>query len=275
MKTLFANISRVIKIFLASANLAVQSHLEYRLNFFIDACLQPLITAGIEVSMWFTIFKLMNSETLAGFPKSSYLAYMLWGSFFSRVASNWYYEFRMVDEVESGSVNAILTRPFTYFEFYCGQFIGYKVLTAGISFLVPLFFSLIFKFSIYYDRMPLAFLLMIFYLFFLYTISFIVASLAFYFTRVGAFTVTKNFLLWILSGEIFPLDILPVSIKATVIALPFASSCYIPVGYLTGRLEIDAVIKAFQSVAVGLVVAIIIATVVWRRGVRIYSGTGA
>jgi ABC-2 type transport system permease protein len=255
--------------------LAIQSHIEYRLNFFIDACLQPLITAGIEISMWFTIFKLMNTETLAGFPKDSYLSYMLWASFFSRVASNWYYEFRMVEEVESGSINSILTRPLTFFEFYCGQFMGYKVLTAAISFLIPLSFSILFKFSIFYERMPLAFLLMVFYLFFLYAISFLIASFAFYFTRVSSFTVTKNFLLWILSGEIFPLDILPQSIKATVIALPFASSCYIPVGYLTGRLETAAVIKAFQSVAIGLVVVIILATFVWRRGVRIYSGTGA
>jgi ABC-2 type transport system permease protein len=249
--------------------------LEYRLNFFVDACLHPLITAGIEISMWFTIFKMINSETLAGFPQSSYLAYMLWGSFFSRVASNWYYEFRMVDEIESGSINSILTRPFTFFEFYCGQFIGYKILTAGISFLVPFFVGLIFDFTIYYERVPLAILLMVFYLFFLYAISFLVTSLAFYFTRVGAFTITKNFLLWILSGEIFPLDILPASIKATVIALPFASSCYIPVGYLTGRLEVAAVFKAFQSVAIGLVVAIGLGAIVWRRGVRIYCGTGA
>jgi ABC-2 type transport system permease protein len=269
------NICRVIKVFFASANLAIQSHIEYRLNFFIDACLQPLITAGIEISMWFTIFKLMNTETLGGFPKSSYLAYMLWGSFFSRVASNWYYEFKMVEEIESGSVNAILTRPLTFFEFYCGQFMGYKVLTAAISFLIPLSFGIIFQFSIFYSRMPLAFLLMVFYLFFLYSLSFLIASLAFYFTRVASFTVTKNYLLWILSGEIFPLDILPPSVKDTVIALPFASSCYIPVGYLTGRIEISYVWKAFQSVAIGLILIIIMGTLIWRKGVRIYSGTGA
>lgn len=272
---LFANFYRSIKILNASAKLAIQSQLEYRLNFFIDACFQPLITAGIELSMWYTIFGYLKADTLGGFSKDNYLAYMLWASFFARVASNWYYEFRMVEEIESGSVNSILTRPLTYFEYYCGQFMGYKLLTAFFSFLIPLGISLAFDFSISYDRLPLAILLMIYYLLFLYVISFLVSSLAFYFTRVTSFTVTKNFLLWILSGEIFPLDILPDSIKATVMSLPFASSVYVPVGYLSGRLEFALVINAFQSVTVGLIVVTILAVLLWQRGVRAYSGTGA
>jgi ABC-2 type transport system permease protein len=272
---LYANFCRSINILGASAKLAIQSHLEYRLNFFIDACVQPLITAGIELSMWYTIFGYLKSDQLGGFSKDNYLAYMLWASFFSRVASNWYYEFRMVEEIESGSVNSILTRPLTFFEYYCGQFMGYKLLTAIFSFLIPFAFSLLFQFKIIYERLPMAILLMVYYLLFLYVISFLVSSLAFFFTRVASFTVTKNFLLWILSGEIFPLDILPQAIKSTVIALPFASSVYVPVGYLTGRLEYLAVANAFQSVSWGLLIVSLLASVLWLRGVRQYSGTGA
>lgn len=272
---LFANLCRTIKIFKQTAKMAMLANLEYRFNFIIDSCVQPLFSTIVDLALWSSLFQLMKVDQLGGFSKASYLSYMLWASFFSRIAANWMYEMRMIKEVESGAINSVLTRPFTFYEFYCGQFLGYKLLTAFVSFLIPLAVKLFWDLPIFYDRLPMIILLMILNLFFVYTISFCISSLAFFFTRVTSVTVTKNLVLWLISGEIFPLDLFPEFIRSLMIRSPFAAGCYIPVGYLTGRVESAQFYESFISLFFGIIVFLLIGTTFWNIGVKKYSGIGA
>jgi ABC-2 type transport system permease protein len=93
---------------LAFANLAIVANLEYRLNYFIDAIIQPILTTGIEILLWVAVFKGAKSDSIAGFSQANYLSYALWSAFFARIATSWMYEFKMVEEISSGSVNEFL-----------------------------------------------------------------------------------------------------------------------------------------------------------------------
>ena len=44
-----------------------------------------------------------------------------------------------------------------------------------------------------------------------------------------------------LTGELFPLDLVPQPFRDIVLALPFANAVFLPVGYLTGRVELAQV----------------------------------
>jgi ABC-type uncharacterized transport system permease subunit len=46
-------------------------------------------------------------------------------------------------------------------------------------------------------------------------------------------------------------------------------------GYLTGRVDLTAVIRAFGGVTLGLAFFGATAGLLWRRGLRSYKGTGA
>ena len=263
------------KKLISAGSLAIRSQLEYRFNFFMDAVFQPSVTAIIEVSLWWAIFGVSGLSSMNNFSSAHYLAYALWASFFARITANWMYEFRMMEEIASGSVNSILVRPIGFYEFYLGQFMGYKIFCAFTSLVIPIaIFSFISSPSDL-SRVPLAALLSFYYLIFVFTLSFCVASLAFYFTRVHSFTVAKNLLIWLFSGELFPLDLVPESIRKIMIALPFASGCYIPVGYITQRFGAELVWQSFISVSIGIVITSGIAVLVWNHGRKIYSGTGA
>lgn len=85
----------------------------------------------------------------------------------------------------------------------------------------------------------------------------------------------KNMALWVLTGESFPLDLIPEPYKSYVLRLPFASGVYFPVAYLTGRVGNEELLQAFASVALGIAVVSVIAWLMWRRGLREYSGIGA
>jgi len=260
---------------LAFAKLAIVSNLEYRLNYFVDAIVQPTLTTGIEMLLWVAVFAGATSAEIAGFTREYYLSYALWGAFFARICTSWMYEFRMIQEIDSGSVNSLLVRPMTFYEYYFSQLMGYKFITTLVSMVVPVMVVLAFRLPTHFERLPLAFALEFYYLILVHSISFVIASCAFYLNKVYSFTGAKNLALWLFTGELFPLDLMPEPLKSFVIALPFSAGVYVPVGYLTGRLEVASVTQAFISITVGLVVVNLLGAYMWKKGVNVYTGTGA
>lgn len=185
------------------------------------------------------------------------------------------YEFRMIEEISSGTINSLIVRPMSFYEYYLSQLLGYKFITTIISMFVPVIAAWIFDLPTAYARIPLSILLCFYYLILVHTISFIVSSVAFHLTKISSFTVAKNLLLWILTGELFPLDLIPTPYGQFIISLPFASGVFLPVGYITGRVTHDQMINGFLSVTIGLVVLNLIGAWLWKRGLATYSGTGA
>lgn len=251
------------------------ANLEYRLNYFIDAIVQPILTTGIEILLWFAIFKGAHTDTIAGFGRESYLSYAMWAAFFSRIATSWMYEFRMIEEVSSGTLNSLIVRPMSFYEYYLSQLMGYKFITTIISLIVPVIAGYYFHLPMIIERLPLAVLLCFYYLILVHTISFLISCMAFYFTKISSFTVAKNLLFWILMGELFPLDMLPANIKSIFLMLPFTAGVFTPVGYLIGRVEIDIVIQGFISVTVFILLLNFIGKLIWNKAMHEYTGTGA
>ena len=260
---------------LAFSELAIVSNLEYRFNFFIDAYLQPMITVGIELLLWTAIFAAQETQSLAGFSKQAYLAYAVWAPFLGRVAISWMYESMMVEDVASGNINVILTRPISFFEYYLSQLMGYKIVTTFLSMLVPLAVSIYFDLPILYSRLPLALLLVFYYLFLVHTMSFIISTFAFFLTRVRSLTLVKNLSLFLLAGELVPIDLMPQTLAKLLTILPFSSGVYIPIAYITERVDISLVGQGFLSVTVGLIIMSGISFYMWKKGLMEYTGTGA
>ncbi len=233
------------------------------------------MTTGIEILLWLGVFAGTHSVTINGFGKDFYLSYALWAAFFARIATSWMYEFRMIEEVSSGTINSLIVRPMGFYEYYLSQLLGYKFITTIISMIIPIIASYYFKLPCIYERIPLASLLCFYYLILVHTISFLVCSVAFHLTKISSFTVAKNLMLWILTGELFPLDLIPQPWRSQLISLPFASGVYLPVGYISGRVDHSYMVHGFISVTIALVILNLIASWLWKIGLRSYSGTGA
>lgn len=255
--------------------LAVVSNLEYRLNFLMDSVAQPMITSIVEMILWMAIFKGAQATQIGGFEQSFYLAYALWATFIARVTVNWMYEFRMIEEIDQGTINSLLTRPISFYEYYLSQLLGYKFITLFVSIIFPSLVLILFQLPTHWERVPIAFLLVFYYIIFVYGMSFCISCLAFFFNKVNSLTVTKNLALWLLTGELFPLDLIPLTLQKFFLSLPFSSGVYIPVGYITGRIRTDVLIQGFQSVTWGLIVVSVLGWILWRKGMRVYAGTGA
>lgn len=255
--------------------LAVVSNLEYRLNFLLDSIFQPMVSSIVEMVLWMAIFKGAQVVEIAGFTQNYYLAYALWGIFVARITVNWMYEFRMIEEIDSGSINGLLVRPMSYYEYYLSQLLGYKFITTIISLIFPTIIILSFGLPTIWERIPAALALIFYYVIFVYGMSFCIASLAFFFNKVNSLTVTKNLALWLLTGELFPLDLMPENFKNFFLNLPFSSGVYIPVGYITGRIDQSVLMQGFQTTTIGLIIVSVLGYFLWKKGMKSYVGTGA
>jgi ABC-2 type transport system permease protein len=260
---------------LALANLGIVTNLEYRFNFIIDAFIQPILTVGIEILLWLAIFKTAENAQIGGFTREAYLAYAVWAPFLGRITISWMYESMMVEEVASGTINTILSRPLSFFEYYLSQLMGYKLITTAFSLMVPLAASVYFQLPIQYEKIPLALLLIIYYLILVHTMSFLVSTLGFYLTRVRSFTLLKNLTLLLLSGELVPIDLMPNYLQKIFLTLPFSSGVYIPLAYLTGRGNLALLQTGFINVSISILILGVLCVVCWKRGVSEYTGTGA
>lgn len=260
---------------LALFKLAIMTNLEYRFNYAIDALVQPALGVIIEVLLWKAIFSVAGSKLIAGFDENSYLAYSLWGPFFARIATSWMYESRMIEEVASGSINSLIVRPISFYEYYLSQLMGYKIATTFISLLIPFAASYYYDLPLKFDRLPLALLLVFYYLFLVHSMSFIISCCAFFFNRIHSFTVAKNIAIFLLTGELLPLDMMPELMRKFFLALPFSSGVFIPVGYIIGRVDVEAVAQGFISVTIGMILFNLLGWYLWKKGLSAYVGTGA
>lgn len=260
---------------LAFSELAIVTNLEYRFNFFIDAFVQPIITVTIELLMWVAIFKSAETLEIGGFTREHYLAYGVWAPFIGRITISWMYESMMVEEVASGSINVILTRPISFYEYYLSQLMGYKLVTTSLSLMIPFAVSLYFDLPVDYSRTPLALLLVLYYLFLVHTLSFIISTFAFFLTRVRSLTLVKNLSLFLLAGEIVPIDLMPPLLAKILLYLPFSSGVYVPVAYITGRCDISLISQSFMSISLNILFFCFLGHYLWNRGLRTYTGTGA
>jgi ABC-2 type transport system permease protein len=185
------------------------------------------------------------------------------------------YESIMVSEVSRGSLNIILSRPISFYEYYLSQFMGYKFITTFVSTTIPILISLIFGFKIHYDRLLLSYILIFYYLILVHNMSFIISALSFFMTKVHSLTVAKNLILIFLAGDFLPLDLIPQPYASWIIALPFSASVYIPASYITGRIGLDLVLQSFFSVTIGIIATSLMGYFLWSKGLREYTGTGA
>ncbi len=237
--------------------------------------MQPILTVGIEVLLWLAIFKTAATAEIGGFNRESYLAYAVWAPFLGRITISWMYESMMVEEIASGTINTILTRPLSFYEYYLSQLLGYKLVTTVFSLLIPIAASLYFKLPVHLNRLFPALILVLFYLILVHTMSFMISTLGFFLTRVRSFTLVKNLTLWLLSGELVPIDLMPEVLKKILLMLPFSSGVYIPLAYLTGRSDSHLLLQGYTNIAISLLIMCPLAYLFWRRGLQEYTGTGA
>lgn len=234
----------------------------------------PLCYFLVEAAFWTGLIKASGNELLGGFPTRYYLGYFLY-LVLQLGSVNWRFERAMISEINTGAVNALLLRPSSFFEYHMGQLLGQKLITALVMAPVIVLIARIWDLPLHIERLPIAIFMGICYVILLFSLHFAVAAMAFFFDHVYSLNNTKNMIIWFLTGELMPLDLLPSPIREWVIALPFSCGIYLPAAYLSGRIESDVFLQGFISLGFGAIFFGLFARFIWKQGLKRYGGTGA
>ncbi len=99
--------------------------------------------------------------------------------------------------------------------------------------------------------------------------------MTFWFLEIQSFIILSLAFETVLGGQIFPLDLMPAWFYELSRWLPYYYQMYFPAALLTGR--ITDVNTALQGLAIQLgwvAVLLILATTLWRRGLRRHTAVG-
>ncbi|MFC7403768.1 ABC transporter permease [Georgenia alba] len=186
--------------------------------------------------------------------------------------------FYLAEEIRDGGLNRYLCRPTSTHLNALANNVGEKVIKLVL--LVPLVAVLAFALGDAFEmptglgRWLLAFASLIIAALMRWLLDVTVGSLAFWFADVNGFLRAKEVIVPVLSGVVVPLALLPDVLRDVSLVQPFRYLVSFPLEVLLG--DVPGGLAAGFGLQVGwMLVFAVAAVLVWRLGLRTYSGTGA
>ncbi len=257
-------------------SLSIQNEFSYRLNF-IFWRFRNVLRVLMTIFLWNMAFT--GRSSVFGYSQLEVSAYILLVLFIQAIVMAAPSNDSIGGEIGNGDLSNYLTKPIGYLKYWLTRDIASKCLNTAFSVLEILFLLRLFKFEITLNVNPLNL--------FLGVISLLLAALLFFvFTKIAifySFWVPENtwglmftilVFMEVLSGMIFPLDILPEIGQALVKFTPFPYMIYYPTGILIGKFDPQSTISIILATLGWVIGSTVLAMFIWKRGLKQYSSYG-
>lgn len=248
------------------------SWLQYRSFFFVLAfgwMIPPLISLFIWTAA------AADSGSVGGIGRGEFVAYYLLVILVNQLTYaqvNW----TVGDQIRYGGMNTWLLRPIApLYNILSSEFAGklvYLIFTIPIVavlalLLQPQMVITAPNTALFVPALILAWALRTFW-------GLWIALLAFWATRADALLAVQDSLVFLLSGIVAPVALLPGAMQTIAQILPFRYMIGFPVEVLSGQLTGAQLLTGFAIQAAWTLTALLLTWVVWRRGVRHYAAVG-
>lgn len=255
--------------------MGLQGGIVYRWNFLVRV-LFSLLQLAVAVTLWRAAYG--NKAAIGGRSFEEMMSYFVVMTVAEYFISAFNEDYQIGEEIRSGTINQFITKPIDYFAYRLTLFFASRTIT-GVIMIVPLLACL----PLLLDFLPAhgeswrfavalpAFLLSAVIQF---CIAFCFGLLAFWFLEIQGFVILSMAIETTLSGQLFPLDLLPPALLGIIEWLPFYYQAYFPVAIVTGGLD-PATIRDGFMIQLGWV-AIMLAggRLLWNRGLRRHTAVG-
>lgn len=184
----------------------------------------------------------------------------------------------IASDIRLGKISPNLIRPVPYWIFPFGNNIGEKVMKFAILLFPFILLSQLFHFSLEHFSMiqfTLFIASCIIAAFLTFVVDLSVGLMAFWLDDVTAIEEGMDFSFYIFSGQLIPLIAFPTMLQNVANILPFRYMLSFPVEILTTQLSTESVLIGIAIQLLWMILAIICYSVLWARGVRRYSASGA
>ena len=269
--------------------ISVNERLIYRADFMLGTLMRFLPTVT-QIFLWWAIYDVISdpgtadsaegpNKDIAGYKYGDMVAYYLL-VIISRAFSSMPGLTRgIATQIRNGEVKKFLIQPVDMQGCLLMQRIAHKLVYYLIA-AAP--FALVFWLcgDFFVDGWPPADVLIVFFLSLIFSfllgfyLECCIGLIGFWFLEVTSLMFIYMLMNFLLSGHMFPLDLLPDSIRVFVDYMPFKYLAYFPAAVFLGKVEGAALYQGLAIEVVWVMFFIVLSRILWWRGVRRYSGFG-
>lgn len=265
-----------MKKYITAFQLSFQNEFVYRLNFILWR-FRNVLRILMTYFLWSTVF--LRNDIAFGYTKEQMITYvflvLIISSFVMSAPSN----DNIGGEISNGDLSNYLIKPVSYLRYWLTRDLASKLLNIIFAIFEVSILWIIFKPHIYFSTSPLVLVFGILALAIATIIYFLITKLA----VMIAFWSPENtwgpmftllVFMEILSGAIFPLNILPNWAYIAVQFTPFPYLIYFPIGILVGKFGFTEIVRIFMQSLIWLTIGLFLVKKMWKSGLKTYSAYG-
>jgi ABC-2 type transport system permease protein len=252
----------------------------YRLDFLLGTVLRflPMVTT---ILLWQAIFDGTDRTELGGFSDRKMIAYLLLVHISRMFSSMPGLAARIAQDIRDGNLKKYLLQPINMIAYLLVYRVAHKAAYIAMSALpYALLFFLCQLAGNYFDGWPdpltmLAYavsLLLAFLIGFFFEAG--IGMIGFWFLEVTSFLYVVNTMNFFVSGQMFPITLLPPFWVGLLKSLPFQYLAYFPAAVFLGKIHGTALVYGLLAEAAWAVVFIFATCALYRLGLRRYSAYG-
>ncbi|MCS7238357.1 MAG: ABC-2 family transporter protein [Thermoguttaceae bacterium] len=271
---------RRLALWLTILQLSIQERIIYRGEFFLGALMRflPIVT---QILLWAAIFEAVGTvgrAEIQGYSYRQVVAYYLLTMISRAFSSMPGLASGIARDIRDGTIKKYLVQPVDLLGFLLLHRIAHKLVYYVMA-LGP-FVLLFYLCQGFFDGWPapevmaayVASLVLAFLLGFYLEAT--IGLIGFWFLEVSSLIFVFLLLSFFFSGHMFPLDMLPIPWREMVAVLPFQYLAYFPSAIFLGKVSGEDLWTGLAAQAIWTLVAFILARIVFRLGLRHYSGFG-
>ena len=266
-------------------SICIEERLAYRGDFILGTAMRflPIVT---QVFLWTAVFGATARGDIAGYSRDDIVAYYLLTMVARAFSSMPGLAGGIARSVRDGSIKKYLVQPVDYVGYLLAARIAHKLvyyLVAALPF-AAIFFVCRGFFPPLPDATTVAAFVLSLVLSFLlgFFMEATLGMLGFWFLEVSSVIFAYMLVQYLLSGHMFPIDMLtgiPTGIPGASLAdlvrwLPFEYTAYFPAAVWLGKVRGWALVRALAIEAGWVVAMALCCRLAWRRGTRRYSAFG-
>lgn len=253
----------------------LQSNIVYRWTFGIRALFSLFHLAFVFI-LWTAAYH--GQTSIGGFDLNQTLTYFIVILVMQFFIGAFNEDYQISEDIRNGLINQFLLKPINYYLYRFSIFVAAR-LVSGFLALLPILIALpLLKDHIVLPdelwRLTLGLPAMLMAALIQFTIAYIFGLLTFWFLEIQSFIILSLAVETVLGGQMFPLDLMPAWFYRISQWLPYYYQMYFPTAIFTGRLDEASALNGLAIQSFWVVALLLIAQLLWTRGLRRHTAVG-
>jgi ABC-2 type transport system permease protein len=265
-------VRKYLKIF----DIGIQNTFVYRWNFLFRSLFGLIPLLG-TLFIWRAIFEARGAG-IENFNYDSVVYYFLLVLILDGLISPGEDEWQVAADIRDGQMNAFLTKPVNYLIYRLVLFVSNRLLNSLVTLPISLTLFLIFhRFLVWpssWAVWSLTALSLIFAALIQFLISYSVALFAFWMLEISTVVFIIFSFEYFLSGHMFPLTFMPPTVQAILKFSPFPYELYFPVAVFMEKVQGAELWQGLVIQSGWVLLTLLLANTLWRRGLSRYQAVG-